>query len=180
VALLDSYPVGYDRLFANGKTFRSSSRRALRRVTAHLSNIRSLPLRDKAGYVFQKSKYGPVQVKSKVWRVLYRAYQNRGRDLPPALRDVEQFNWMAARQHTPKIFDGQVTLFWASRDLRAKFDMVEGWRSLARGGVELREAPGTHLDLIKEPHVGDLAKQLNECLLAAQAQNSMASTEKAA
>jgi hypothetical protein len=78
------------------------------------------------------------------------------------------FNWMAARDHIPNFFDGQVTLFWASKDLRAKFDMVEGWQSLARGGIDLREVPGTHLDLIKEPHVGELAKQLNECLLDAQ------------
>jgi aspartate racemase len=78
---------------------------------------------------------------------------------------------MAARDHTPKVFDGQVTLFWASRDLRAKFDMVEGWQSLARGGIDLREVPGTHLDLIKEPHVGALAEQLNECLLDAELQS---------
>jgi amino acid adenylation domain-containing protein len=168
VALLDSYPVGYERLFANSSVLQSKTHRALRRVAAHVSNIRALPLREKHAYVFQKSKYGPIQVKSKLWRIIYRAYQNRGRNLPRALRDVEQFNWMAARDHIPKVFDGQVTLFWASKDLRAKFDMVEGWQSLARGGIDLREVPGTHLDLIKEPHVGELAKQLNECLLDAQ------------
>jgi thioesterase domain-containing protein len=46
--------------------------------------------------------------------------------------------------------------------------MVEGWRTLAFGGIDLREVAGTHLDPIKEPHVGELAKQLTECLLAAQ------------
>jgi amino acid adenylation domain-containing protein len=168
VGLLDSYPVGYERLCANSSGLKSKTRRVLRRVAAHFSNIRSLPLREKAGYVFQKSKYGPVQVKSKLWRIVYRAYQNRGRDLPRTLRDVEQFNWMAAREYTPKIFDGRVTLFWASQDLRAKFDMVEGWRTLASGGIDLREVPGTHLDLIKEPHVGELARQLNECLQDSQ------------
>ena len=57
-----------------------------------------------------------------------------------------------------------MTLFWASKDLRAKFDMLEGWRALARGGMELIEVPGTHLDMIKEPHVAVVAKELNDCL----------------
>jgi len=168
VALLDSYPVGYDRLLANGSLLKSRTQRVLRRVAAHISNLRSLPAREKAAYVLQKSKYGPVQVKSKLWRTVYRVYQNRGRDLPRSLQDVEQFNWMAAREYTPTVFEGQVTLFWASKDLRAKFDMVEGWRTLARGGINLREVPGTHLDLIKQPHVAELARQLNECLQQAQ------------
>jgi len=61
-----------------------------------------------------------------------------------------------------------VTLFWASSDLRAKFDMLEGWRTLAPGGLEIREVSGTHLDIIKEPHVSGLARKLNECLRHAQ------------
>jgi amino acid adenylation domain-containing protein len=175
VALLDSYPVGYERLLANSSWLKNRILRASRRVAAHVSNIRSLPLSQKHAYVFQKSKYGPVRVKSKLWRIVYRAYQNRGNNLPRVLRDVEQFNWMAARDHTPKVFDGQVTLFWASQDLRAKFDMVEGWQTLARGGIDLRAVPGTHLDLIKEPHVAELAKQLNECLLEAHSQSQRSS-----
>jgi amino acid adenylation domain-containing protein len=171
VALLDSYPVGYDHLLANSSLLKSRTRRVLRRIAAHISNLRSLPAREKAAYVLQKSKYGPVQVKSQLWRTVYRAYQNRGRDLPRSLQDVEQFNWLAAREYTPTVFDGQVTLFWASKDLRAKFDMVEGWRTLARGGINLREVPGTHLDLIKQPHVAELARQLNECLRDAQSQS---------
>jgi hypothetical protein len=45
------------------------------------------------------------------------------------LRDVEEFNWLAAREYTPHFYDGQITLFWASKDLRAKFDLLEGWQS---------------------------------------------------
>ena len=107
-------------------------------------------------------------MKSKIWRTIYRSYQNLGRDLPRAFRDVEQFNWLAAQSYRPELYDGRVTLFWASQDLRAKFDMIEGWQALARDGMELHEIPGTHLDMIKEPHVGELARVLNDCLLKAQ------------
>jgi aspartate racemase len=106
-------------------------------------------------------------LKSKLWRTIYRSYKNLGLNLPQALRDITEFNWLAAQKYCPQSYNGRVTLFWASKDLRAKFDMVEGWQALARGGVDLHEIPGTHLDMIKEPHVSELARKLKECLVRA-------------
>jgi len=59
-------------------------------------------------------------------------------------------------------------LFWACADLRASNDLVEGWRALAAGGIEVQKIPGNHLNIIKEPHVAELAKKLTECLQRAQ------------
>jgi thioesterase domain-containing protein len=168
VSLLDSYPVGYERVSNSGHVIKRRAQHFRKRFNAHWQNIQSLPARDKLSYIFNKSKYGPVRIKSKLWRTIYRSYKNSGRDLPKALNDVEQFNWLAAQNYRPQTYDGRVTLFWASQDLRAKFDMLEGWRALARGGVELIEVAGTHLDIIKEPHVGDVAKKLNACLVTAR------------
>jgi thioesterase domain-containing protein len=162
LALLDSYPVGYDKASANG-ALRTRWSRATRRVRSHLSNINSLPLREKLSYVTNKSKYGPVRIKSRAWRTVYRAFKRIGRDLPPHLCDVEQFNWLAAHNFIPRSYDGRVTLFWASQDLRAKFDMIEGWKKLARV-VDIVEILGTHLDIIKEPHVAELAAKLRSSL----------------
>ncbi len=47
-------------------------------------------------------------------------------------------------------------------------DLVEGWRVLAEGGMEVQEIPGTHLNIIKEPHVAELALKLGESLARAQ------------
>ena len=75
---------------------------------------------------------------------------------------------MAAHNYVPQLFDGRVTLFWASSDLRASFDLVTGWREIAEGGIEVNEVPGTHLNIIKEPHVSELALKLNASLAQAQ------------
>jgi aspartate racemase len=80
------------------------------------------------------------------------------------LKDIKEFNSLAVRAYTPQVYDGKVTLFWASADLRTSIDLVEGWRALAGGGIEVHEIPGSHLDIIKEPHVGDLANKLSSCL----------------
>jgi len=35
--------------------------------------------------------------KSHFWRKIYQAYENSGRSLPPALRDIKEFNSIAVR-----------------------------------------------------------------------------------
>jgi len=72
------------------------------------------------------------------------------------------------RAYVPQVYDGHITLFWASADLRSSLDLVEGWRALAGGGIEVHEIPGSHLDIVKEPHVQYLANKLNSCLGRAQ------------
>jgi thioesterase domain-containing protein len=73
-------------------------------------------------------------------------------------------NSLDVREYVPQVYDGHVTLFWASSDLRASVNFVEGWRALAGGGIDVHEIPGNHLDIVKEPHVQELAKKLSGCL----------------
>ena len=164
LALLDSYPVGHNKLSSDAGALKSRAVRIIRRARTHVSNLRSLPLAKKLSYVRSKAGFGVLRLKSMAWRMIYRSYDNLGRDLPRLLRDVEEFNWLAARNYVPQVYDGQVTLFWASSDLRASYDLVSGWNILAQRGMELHEIPGNHLNIIKEPHVTVLAKKLNECL----------------
>jgi thioesterase domain-containing protein len=164
LALLDSYPVGYAKLAQDAGALRSSVVRIVRRLGVHLSNLSGLSFKEKFLYVLKKAQYGPIRIKSLAWRALYRFYENLGRSLPRALRDVQEFNWLAAHDYVPHLYDGKVTLFWASRDVRASFDLVTGWRVLAGRGIEVHEIPGTHLDMIKEPHVSEVAVKLSSCL----------------
>jgi len=164
LALLDSYPVGYSKLAHNAGALKTKAGRIARRVRSHISNLAGLPLREKVLYVIDKAQYGPIKIKRQAWQTIYHAYERFGRALPRALRDVQEFNWLAARDYVPHVYDGKVTLFWASRDLRASFDLVTGWRVLAEGGMEVHEIPGTHLDIIKEPNVSELAAKLRSCL----------------
>ncbi|HWP55862.1 MAG TPA: amino acid adenylation domain-containing protein [Pyrinomonadaceae bacterium] len=177
LALLDSYPVGHAKLTAQRDSSKSELRHYLRKVGAHISNMSTLSLTEKVGYLIDKSQYLPIRIKSRIWRTIYRSYQSLGQEVPRALRDVEEFNWLAAREYTPHFYDGQITLFWASKDLRAKFDLLEGWQSLALGGMEVHEVPGTHLDMIKEPHVEELAKKVDQCLLRAQQNDRRATSQ---
>jgi len=168
LALLDSYPVGYSKMKKNAGALSGMAGRTIRRLRAHVSNLRGFSFKEKSLYVLEKAQYAPIRLKSLAWRVIYRCYRNLGRALPRALRDVQEFNWLAAHSYVPHLYDGKVTLFWASRDVRASFDLVTGWRVLAGGGMDVHEIPGSHLDMIKEPHVSELAAKLKACLESAQ------------
>jgi thioesterase domain-containing protein/acyl carrier protein len=169
LALLDTYPSGYAKLFRNEATLRAAVHRGLQRTKAHLSNLGTLSLREKLSYLANKARFAPIKLRSQIWRRVYRWYENLGRPLPRMLRDIEEFNSLAVRNYTPRIYEGEVTLFWASADLRTSLDLVEGWRALAGGGIGVQEIPGSHLDIVKEPHVGELARKLSSSLNRAHA-----------
>ena len=172
LALLDTYPSGYAKLFRNEATLRAALARGIRRTRAHVANLRKLSVSEGLAYVIKKARFAPRKMKSQVWRRVYQSYENLDRPLPRVLRDIKEFNSLAVRDYTPKVYDGKVTLFWASADLRTSIDLVEGWRALAGGGIEVHEIPGSHLDIVKEPHVGELASKLSACLDRARSANS--------
>jgi amino acid adenylation domain-containing protein len=170
LALLDTYPSGYAKLLRDQSTLRARFDRALSRTRAHLANLKGLSLTDKVFYLGAKSKFAPRKMKSQLWRRVYSSFENLGRPLPRALQDIQELNSMAVREYVPQVYNSRITLFWASSDLRAAVDFVGGWRALAGGGIDVHEIPGTHLDIIKEPHVTELARKLSDCLERAQKQ----------
>jgi thioesterase domain-containing protein len=165
VALLDTYPAGYAKLLpaARGTNFG----RAISRIKNHFGNLRRLSFLEKFRYLIDKARYLPRKIKSFGWRIAYQLSRRPNRRLPRIFRDIAEYNSMAGHEYVPQIYDGRVTLYWASGDLRA-CDVVEGWRVLVAGGAEVQEISGTHLNIIKEPHVAELASKLTESLARAQ------------
>jgi len=150
LALLDTYP--------------ARPARFVQRLAGHATNLKRLSRREKYEYVAHKARFAPRKIKSRVWRTIYNLLQRFERPLPRVLHSLTECNSLAAHRYVPQGYDGKVTLFWASGDLRASNDLVEGWRALAIGGIEVQEIPGNHLNIIKEPHVEVLANKLSECL----------------
>lgn len=165
LALLDTYPAGYFKLLPQGRV--SRARQIAERVRAHLANLSELGLADKFVYLATKMKYAPAKIKHKAYRRAYKLYERIGRPLPAVLKNIEELNFMAAREYVPQFYDGRATLFSAT-DLTASFDVEDGWRQLVTD-LQVRRIPGNHLDMIKEPHVRVLADRLRECIDAVDA-----------
>jgi amino acid adenylation domain-containing protein len=75
----------------------------------------------------------------------------------------------AMRKYEPRLYHGDVLLFRASKqlpDLNA--DEYLGWKRVLHGHLDVCEAPGHQQNLLMEPNVSYLAKELSVRLRAAQ------------
>jgi amino acid adenylation domain-containing protein len=168
LALLDSYPAGYFKLLPGSGSYWQRAQRMLRKIQSHGQNLRQLTAAAKLKYVFGKLKYAPAKTKHKVYRRAYKIYRHIGRPLPRVLKNIEEINFAAVKDYVPQVYPGRATLFLASDDLTAAYDVEVGWQGLAAGGLEKVRISGNHLDIVKEPHVRTLAEKLRACLDRAQ------------
>ena len=73
----------------------------------------------------------------------------------------------ASNNYVPRVYPGRITYFLSER--RVEWFPASAWHKLAGGGLDLHVTPGDHFQILKEPHVQVLARQLRECLDAVQA-----------
>jgi amino acid adenylation domain-containing protein len=163
VAVMDSSPLGWMELLAPDEARRLRREFRAKRVARHLENVRGLKLSEQVAYVRGKAEFKKRRLRHLAWRLKYRLRGERPPTLAEAIRDVEEFNYIAACDYRPQPAAGRVTLFWASEEVNAE-KTRRGWGVLAAGGVEMREVRSNHLNMIEEPYVGDLAAQLKDCL----------------
>lgn len=170
IALFDSCPAHTDWLIA-GDNFYQRIDRLAGVLHCHLRNMRSLPMRGVLRYIRAQLRTQRHRIRGMVWRHRYRRHRKApgaNQALPQALQDVEQACEMAFREYQPRPYSGRVTLFRAAiRSAGEGDDPLFGWGRLAAGGVDVRDVPGSHVTMLNEPHVDQLAEQLGDCLAAA-------------
>ncbi|MEO8429877.1 MAG: amino acid adenylation domain-containing protein [Acidobacteriota bacterium] len=164
VALFDTSAPGGERESVTDRVKKSASR-----ISFHGRNL--LLGREWLQYLRKTSRTLARRLRSRVWQAAYRSYRDRSRPLPPALRNVREAGYLAGKRYVPQPYAGAVTLFragvrsWGETGTGADL----GWRRLARGGVEVREVPGDHVDMLRPPHVEALAVELRAAIDAALA-----------
>ena len=168
VALLDTDPIGWLKLFPHRTALKLQARFLALRVKRHLANLRGLSLLTKLNYLREKIAYKKRQLET--WRWQLSQGLHPGRKLSNSLREVEEFNYLAAAKYVPRTYAEQVAFFCACEEVSAP-ENQHGWKTLATGGVELVEVPGDHQSMIQAPHVQFLANQLKLRLTRNSTQN---------
>ena len=110
---------------------------------------------------------------------IYGILRARGVSIPKFLHRAKDVNWFAALRYEALPYSGRVTLFRAITPLSfidMPTDRELGWGPLAQGGVEVHEIPGTHREIMREPNVSVLAREVSKCLAAAHARQPGDST----
>lgn len=84
--------------------------------------------------------------------------------LPQHVQELIKINFQAMYDYMPTFYDGKVTLLRArGGHLLVSHDPDMGWQNFARD-VDIRVIPGSHLGLFREPNIGHLARQIQQCL----------------
>ncbi len=76
-------------------------------------------------------------------------------------RKLWQLHVEALRRYQPQPYGGRVTLLRTrGHAFLCSFDELYGWEPLVRGGITLRIVPGGHGNILAEPHVQTVAREL--------------------
>jgi thioesterase domain-containing protein/acyl carrier protein len=121
---------------------------------------------------------GPANIwgamKLRAHRALLRAFRTVGRPMPRVIGDIQDANWFAAANYKPQVYPGQLVLVRCSEvSASDRGGPLLGWGGLA-AGIEVREIPGNHDTIVKEPNVGHLAAALRLCM-----RETLATSERA-
>ena len=134
-------------------------RKQVLRASVHASAL--LQRKDRLSQLRGKLQTTKRLLEAPLWRLLVR-WHRRGGWLPRVLQNVEQTNRVSLRDYVPSAYGGRITLFHVVRQRR--HDHCLKWRALAAGGLETHDVPGTHLNMLFEPHVRTLGESLSRAL----------------
>ncbi len=137
-----------------------------KRILLHLNNVLQLG----PTYLWQKlagwREWGTYQLKARYKRHLNVVHQLPETDKHLSIIDA---NVQAKNEYIFQIYPGRMTLLRTEDKNRDEAVGVEyepefGWGDIVAGGIDIHHVPGSHLTLLEEPHVRDLAEKLKDCL----------------
>jgi amino acid adenylation domain-containing protein len=82
---------------------------------------------------------------------------------PQGYEHFAKVHWEALLNYFPKTYGGKVVLFESTKS-PGTLAVETIWRSLAQGGLDVKKLPCAHETMLDEPHVRQLANELNACL----------------
>jgi thioesterase domain-containing protein/acyl carrier protein len=154
LGLLDTYPPGPRRQASLPE-----------RLLIHWHNLRQLQpgqlfpyFRDRwISLLLRLSRFAPV-----------RRYLGRIRSSPNKKNML--VSTISRVNYAPPPYPGDLSLFVVThRPWYIRWDPMQNWRKFIQGHLEIHPVQGEHGSLLSEPHVRDLARQLNACLCQAEA-----------
>lgn len=121
-----------------------------------------LGLKDKMMYLLEKAG-----VKKMLQRINPKLAQGNGRLSPQAPKQMTPLASIyikAVSKYVPQVYPNKAIYFRATNDPTHFFNGRLGWDELFAGGLEIHDVPGSHLSMLGQLHVQDLAAKLSACL----------------
>jgi thioesterase domain-containing protein len=145
-------------------TLREKARNTTEKIGFHFSNILKLSLREQFAYFREKSQFALRRELGKLRvRINHILRLNPHRDVSGAIeQDIEAINDRAYFRYSPGVYPNKLTLFRPQRNYAFLRDPMNGWETLAAGGMEAIDLPVDPGGIFVEPYVRFLAEKLRE------------------
>jgi acyl-CoA synthetase (AMP-forming)/AMP-acid ligase II/thioesterase domain-containing protein/acyl carrier protein len=144
----------------------------------HRDQLRTLPSKELPGYLALRAanlaEIVYMRTRIKCFAMAWRYFEKTNRTVPRFMRRPVPANDMVRRSYRPKTYEGNATLFKAELYAWNHPDAHDGWYKLIRGKLEVRPISGRHYEIVKQPHVQTLARELSDALRKTQASKSKA------
>jgi thioesterase domain-containing protein len=109
------------------------------------------------------------RVNAFLWKVSSRVFHLVNLPVPKLVRSNLVVFTSVGENYVPKRYPGRLVLFRAEgRTAEYGDDLTLGWNDIARDGVVVHEVPGSHLSIMRKPHVGRLVELLRPYLADAR------------
>ncbi|MFZ0677279.1 SDR family NAD(P)-dependent oxidoreductase [Candidatus Binatus sp.] len=168
LGMLDTFLMNGVRAFEKRRTIFGRVKRKGRSFFRHVSRLAIGPHRRE--YLTEDLAERLDATVGQGRQFIYGVLRSRGMSIPKFLHRAKDVNWFAAKRYEALPYPGCVTLFRAVTPLNyldMPTDLELGWGPLAGAGVEVHEIPGTHRQIVREPNVGILAREVSRWLAAA-------------
>lgn len=169
IALFDTHGPGYPQRLPGTTPLQAMVYSEFRRLQHHVGALAGLQGKQRWLYVKDKlERSGRVfrrTLEDQQKKLLAKWYMAMGHPLPGALKVTQNSIRLAALKYSPKPFAGKLTLFRATRQPLGIYpNPTLGWSTIAAGGIEVFDVPGTHGAILVEPRVNVLAEKVEQCL----------------
>jgi thioesterase domain-containing protein len=132
------------------------------RAAAHLHTYLKAAPNDRREYLRVRVRGVRDQVRRRTLLLLLR---QRAGAVDRALDDIGIQHIHAAYSYTRDQYPGKITLLRAEvQPIGCRPEPTNGWSRYALDGVEVLPVPGEHATIVEEPHVRELARQLQGAL----------------
>lgn len=127
-------------------------------IATHVRTMAEQPLKTWPAYVAERGCKVAVSFGQSLWdRTQTDASMSKGHSGPEALKTLSS-------SYKLKPYNGDAVLFKAKLDTWRHPDSHDGWHDLVQGHLQITPVTGSHMDIMREPHVRALASKLAGCL----------------
>ncbi len=114
-----------------------------------------------AKYLWERVESLKQAARRTFWRVSYQFRDENAQEVSAELKDASAVVYLAARAYQPGPYDGRVALFRSALEpMSLHRDPKLGWKDLIPQ-LEVEEIPGDHRQILEEPAVAMLAREMN-------------------